>query len=112
MIKLIEAGFNYEQLQHVLNSTQLTKNVTDIFANLDTQKCKKEFILIEGASGMGKSILLKEITFRWATNLLLGTFRLVFLVSLQDPTLLRIKSLSDFLEFYCEENWMPRRVTE
>ena len=79
MVKLIEAGLSYEHLQHVLNSTQLTKNITDIFANLDTQKCEKEFILIEGASGMGKSILLKEITFRWATNRLLGTFRLTFL---------------------------------
>ena len=57
IVKLMQTGLNYEQLQHVLNSTQLTKNITDIFANLDTQKCEKEFILIEGASGMGKSIL-------------------------------------------------------
>ena len=115
MIKLIEGGLNYESLQYVLNadkSTKVTKNVTDIFANLDTRKYKKEFILIEGASGMGKSTLLKEIACRWANKQLLTTFRLVFLVCLQDPALFTITSLNDFLEYYCEKNCMPKSITE
>jgi len=37
-------------------------------------------ILIKGAPGIGKSMLLKEIAYRWGKKELLQTFELVLLV--------------------------------
>ena len=90
------------------NSTKVIKDIADSFAVLDTQDYKG-CILIEGASGMGKTILLKEIAYKWAMD---QTFKLVILIPLQDPKVREIKSLSELLLYYCEENCASRSVTE
>ena len=62
---------------------------------------KPRFILIEGAPGIGKTVLLKEIAYRWGKKLLLQNFELVLLVCLRDPSLLQIKSVDDLLQLFC-----------
>ena len=97
-----------EPLQEVLDSSTVTKELTDILAPLE--QCKEpQFILIEGAPGIGKSILLKEIAYRWSNKQLLKTFKLVLLVPLRDPTVQQVVSVSDLLHRFCEGN---RRATE
>ena len=59
------------------------------------------FVLIEGAPGIGKTVLLKEIAYRWGKKLLLQNFELVLLVCLRDPSLLQIKSVDDLLQLFC-----------
>ena len=90
------------------NSAKFTKDIADVIAVLGTQECKGS-ILIEGGSGMGKSILLKEIAYKLAMN---QTFKLVILIPLQDPKVREIKSLCELLLYYCEENCASRSVTE
>lgn len=90
------------------NSAKVTKDIADVIAVLDTQDCKGS-ILIEGGSGMGKTVLLKEIAYKWALN---QTFKLVILIPLQDPKVREIKSLSELLLYYCEENCASRRETD
>ena len=97
-----------EPLQEVLDSSTVTKEFTEILAPLE--QCKEpQFILIEGAPGIGKSILLKEIAYRWGNKQLLKTFKLVLLVALRDPTVQKVVSVSDLLQHFCEGN---RRATE
>ena len=108
------SNFNHQPLQHILNrskSTRVTESITNIFTSLDTHKGPKS-LLIEGAQGMGKTILLKEIAYRWANNELLKTYKLVFLINLQHPKAHKLKTLSDFLQYFCEESGFPRKVIE
>ena len=58
------------------------------------------FVLIEGAPGIGKSVLLKEIAYRWGKTELLHNFELVLLVCLHDPSLQKIKSVDDLLQLF------------
>ena len=53
---------------------------------------------------MGKSILLKEIAYRWGNKQLLKTFKVALLVCLRDPTVQRVESVSDLLQHFCEGN--------
>ena len=102
---------NHQILQEDDTTTKVTTNVTEIFSTLNMCKYQK-LILIEGPEGIGKTILLKEITYRWANKRLLETFKLVILIRLQDPAVHKIKSLVDLLQYFCEENCLSRTATE
>ena len=76
-----------------------SKDVQEIFApNKDGQEPRR--ILIEGAPGIGKTVLSKEIAVKWADGLLLVNEILVFLIFLRDPLVRTIKSLKDLVKYY------------
>ena len=60
-------------------------------------------ILIEGAPGIGKTVLSKEIAYQWANNELLQEHKLVFLMFLRDPKLHIIKSVKEILKLFTSE---------
>ena len=116
MVELIQMGLNHQSLQHILNlskSTKVTNDITKIFTSLNAHKGPK-FLLIEGTQGMGKTILLKEIVYRWANDELLITCKLVFLIPdpLHDPQVHKVKTLSGFLQYFCDKSGFPRKVIE
>ena len=79
------------------------KNIFDILKPIqNNEACKPEVIMIEGAPGMGKTTLCKEIAYQWATNQSLAFLKLVLLIPVQNNiTVDKIKSLEDFiLSFY------------
>ena len=80
-----------------------TKEIEEILAPLEKSD-KPAFILIEGAPGIGKTVLLKEIAYRWANKQLLQKFELVLLVYLQDPSLQQIESVDDLLQLFCKRD--------
>ena len=105
---------NHQPLQHLLNrnkSTRVTESIAKILTSLDAREGPR-FLLIEGAQGMGKTILLKEIAYRWAKGKLLKTYKLVFLINLQDPKIHKVKTLNAFLQYFCEERGFPRKIIE
>ena len=67
------------------------KDIVEIFAPLQKSNMRTEdsvtpcFILIEGAPGIGKTILSKEIAFQWANKNLLSKKLLLYLIFLRDP---------------------------
>ena len=98
---------SHEKYQKVLDHIKATKEIEEILAPLER---KTSFILIEGAPGIGKSVLLKEIAYRWGKKQLLQTFKFVLLVCLRDPSLQRINSLNDLLHLIYEEDENPTEV--
>ena len=90
---------SHKPLQEVLDSNTVAKVLTEILAPLEQSK-QPQLILIEGAPGIGKSTLLKEIAYRWGKNQLLKTFKLVLLVPLRDPTVQQVVSVSDLLQYF------------
>ena len=90
-----------------LNYSRVTKNITDIFVADPTDltepgtsftKTPKR-ILIEGAPGIGKTVLAKEIAYQWATNEILTEIKMVFLLYLRDPQLKSITTTKQLVEY-------------
>ena len=89
---------DHEKFHKMLDTSRssATKEIEEILAPLEKSN-ESAFILIEGAPGIGKSVLLKEIAYKWAKEQLLKMFKFVILISLRDPSLQRINSVSDLL---------------
>ena len=83
-----------------LYTSKATKEIREILAPLEEGK-QSCFILIEGAPGIGKSVLLKEIHYKWASKELLQKIKLVMLVCLRDSSLWQIQSVDDLLQLIC-----------
>ena len=94
--KLMHTG----SIDKISDTSKATKEIAEILAPLEKSKVSS-FILIEGAPGIGKSVLLKEIAYRWASKHLLQNFDLVLLVCLRDPSLQKINSVDDLLQLFC-----------
>ena len=77
-------------LQTFIYTSKVTKDIKEILAPLE-ENDDPQLILIEGAPGIGKTILLKEIAFKWSENHLLAKFKLVLLLCLRDQ---RVQKLS------------------
>ena len=98
-----------QQLREVLEGSTVTKNIKDILTPLeDSTLLKKQdnlrFILIEGAPGIGKSVLMNEIACMWSKNQLLQNFRLVLLIHLRNPDFRAVMHVDDLLKCFCLGN--------
>ncbi|XP_065897322.1 protein NLRC3-like isoform X1 [Dysidea avara] len=87
---------------HVL---KVTKDITDIFTadsadHASNLTCKPpKHVLIEGAPGIGKTVLAKEIAFLWANNALLNEITVLFLFFLRDPRLWEITTVTQLIQY-------------
>ena len=100
------------------NRFQVTREIVDLFA---TDPCLDETgsdtnsdhlprsILIEGAPGIGKTILLKEIAYRWANGTILDNARIVFLIYLRDSRFQSVTTINELLQYFdcLEEKEIP-----
>ena len=94
---------SHRPLREALQSSKVTKEVNKILMCFD--QCKDpQTILIEGAPGIGKSVLMKEIAYTWAKEEAMKTIQLLFLVHLRDPKVQKLSSLHEFLELFCNCN--------
>ena len=82
--------------------SRVTKDISKIFTADPTDSSNRlsNCILIEGAPGIGKTILAKEIVFRWSNGELLKQCKLVFLLYLRDPRVHVVKSIDDLLKLF------------
>ena len=99
---------SHQPLQEVFDTTKVTKEVAEILAPLETSD-DPQFILIEGAPGIGKSLLLKHIAYRWGIQEILQKLKLVLLVCLRDPAVHQMSLIDDLLQSFCRRD---RRATE
>ena len=79
----------------------MTKNISDIF--LPVKAPDGSFIdlhiLIEGAPGIGKTVLAKEIAFQWAKSELLISKKLLLLVFLRECSQTNLRSIEQLVQY-------------
>jgi len=87
-------------------SSKTTKNLQEIFSLLDQPAgCKQSrIILVEGSPGVGKSVLLKHISYLWAQDELFTSSNVLFLLCLRDPAVQQINSLNDLVHHFYRHN--------
>ena len=85
---------------HFNPTTKNTKNITDIFSADPACRTSKppQRILIEGAPGIGKTVLVKEAACKWAAGELLTDKKLLIVLFLRDHYIQSITSLHDLLK--------------
>jgi len=91
---------SHQPLREALQTSKVTKNVADILESFD-QCDNPQTILVEGAPGIGKSILMKHIAYCWAEEEVMKKFQLLLLVYLRDPDVQRMSSLHDLIHSFC-----------
>ena len=69
-------------------------------------------ILIEGAPGIGKTVLAKEIAYQWAENELLTSKKLLFLVFLRECFQKTMMSVEDLIQFVFKSSEMTSCLTK
>ena len=93
----------YENFSQVHDEKFETHEISDIFnqiQNKDGTYEKPKLILINGAPGMGKTTLCKEIAYCWAKGSLLSDNSLVLLLYLRDPKLQKIYDINDLIHYF------------
>ena len=92
----------------------MTKNISDIF--LSVMASDVSFvdlrILIEGAPGIGKTVLAKEIAYRWAENELLTSKKLLFLVFLRECFQKPVMTIEGLIQFVFKSSEMTSCLTK
>ena len=92
----------------------MTKNISDIFLPVMASDVSfvDLYILIEGAPGIGKTVLAKEIAYRWAENELLTSKKLLFLVILRECFQKPVMTIEGLIQFVFKSSEMTSCLTK
>ena len=110
----------------ISNKFQITREIVDLFKkDLRVNESSKEgdaststnlskSILIEGAPGIGKTILLKEVAYRWANGTILDNAMIVFLIYLRDSRFQLVSTINELIRYFdcLDENEIPMVVRQ
>ena len=101
------------------------KDIAEIFKNSmieETNNKVQKIILIEGAPGIGKTVLSRQIAYSWAKKGLLCDIDILFLLFLRDPVLQSITKAEQLIQYFsakhldeeqidsCKKEIMKRKV--
>ena len=80
-----------------------TIEISDMFKSFKSEDgsiIEPKLILIDGAPGMGKTTLCKEIAYQWAKGELLKDTKIIFLLFLREPAVQNMSDLNDFIQYF------------
>ena len=101
---------SHGSLREALDVSKMTKQLVDILAPLQDNN-DPQFILVEGLPGIGKTMLLKEISYKWSTKQLLQKFKLLLLVQLRNPAVQQVRLIEDLLSLFCKGDGKASEIT-
>jgi len=80
-----------------------TKSIEDLFVSPGSS-VRPKCVLVEGAPGIGKTQLVKEIAYCWAENLIMTNALIVFVLHLRDPKVQKMHTVEDLIHYYISKN--------
>ena len=89
-----------------------TKSVSDLLFPFEENNIAPYTILVEGAPGIGKTILSKEIALQWADHNMLHNIKFLFLLFLRDPRVKNITNISSLVNYFYEGNALVSKITD
>ena len=92
---------SHEKLGDAVKASKATTDILEILAPLEVSD-KAQNILIEGAPGIGKTILLKHIAYSWAEQGMLKKSELLLLVYLRDPIVQKMSTAEQLFQYFCK----------
>ena len=95
--------------------TNATKKISEIFVSVtasDGITINPCIVLIEGAPGIGKTVLAKEITFQWANNKILSDKKILFLVFLRQCNFKSMVSIESFVQCSVQSSEIAMLLTK
>ena len=93
-------GSHNQEKQSGLSGCSYIRNVSEIFSVVGVlNKPVNYTLLIEGAPGIGKTTLTKEIAFLWAEGRILKNIKLLISISLRDPFVHKISNFIDLAQY-------------
>ena len=106
--ELVTEG-NLSQIQpSSSNKNHYIKDISELFP----AKLSSFFLLIEGAPGIGKTVLSKEIAYQWADKELLKCKVLLLLFFLRDPNVTQSSSLKSLLHYSFQNDKIASILSE
>ena len=79
----------------------IEEEISNIFLPSNNDK-RQQVILIEGAPGIGKTMLMREIGRLWATEQILKDKKVLYFLSLRDPKISEMKCTEDMFLYSCK----------
>ena len=92
---------SHDKLGDAVKASKATTDISEILAPLELSD-KAQTILIEGAPGIGKTILLKHIAYSWAEQGILQKYELLLLVYLRDPIVQKMSTTEQLFQYLCK----------
>ena len=95
---------SHSKLETYFLKVSTTEEISEIFKTLKTLRNRntmklKQFVLLEGAPGIGKTTVAEEIAYQWASGNILGDIELVVLVRLKELNIGDFIGLESLMKF-------------
>ena len=103
-IRITEGSKDYSHIHH--------KSIKELLAPLEASASYPYMILIEGAPGIGKTIMAKEIAIQWANKNILKNKKILFLLYMRDPKVKYITDVHSLVKFFCQSDSLTNKITE
>jgi len=91
---------------------RIIKNINDLFVPFENAISTPYMILIEGAPGVGKTEMSKEVALQWANNSILNNKKLLFLLFMRDPQIKQIANVQLLVKYFCQSDELSNKITE
>ena len=104
-------GTTKEDMSGTNTCHKTTKSINELVAPFEGLKPYSYIILIEGAPGIGKTILSKELAFQWARKSILNNSKLLFLLFMRDPQLKYITDVQSLVRCFCQSDNLTNKIT-
>ena len=101
-----------ENKEAYIDYDRTIKNINDLFTPYEGATSHPYRILIEGAPGVGKTILSKEIAFQWANHNLLNSKKLLLLLFMRDPLVKFITDVMTLVKYFYQNDSLGSKVAD
>ena len=117
--ELIEISKRHKEgapaVDKLAHHSRVTKDISIIFQthvinSAESETKPPKLILIEGAPGIGKTVLARRIAYLWAKEELLANLNILFLLFLRDPELQSIKTAEELIQYLSKNDLHKEEV--